>query len=338
MAKKSIGEANVKLTVDGAEQVKADMREVKAETEGVGKAMGDTVQGVDRGIKSFRRLAGMAAFATGAISALISVVSQLAGGLRDVQDAANGMGNDIRKATDPSQFEGMSEKLREAGQNAGFIQRGFLQASGEIDRTGKLTDELSFAFGRVLNVFTGAANEQGKAFRDINRTLADAAEIRRKELNTARDLAAQSQIQLAIENERIAGLDGIEQIEAQSAQRSMQREKQIQEARKQGLQEQVDLLEKLSNQEQKNFGDRIRSIRQEKEERERAEREQKRQREEQEAQRKLEQAMRELQREMAEQAKAINDNTRELSAMRSRIINFTPDIRRGSQALTRRTR
>ena len=48
--------------------------------------------------------------------------------------------------------------------------------------------------------------------------------------------------------------------------------------------------------------------------------------------------MQELRRSMADQAKAINENTREVRGLRERVFNFTPDIRRVAENTSRRTR
>ena len=66
MAKRSIGEANIKITADGVDQVKRDLQDVKSETQGVGTAFKETADSANRGIGSIRKLTGIAAFATGA--------------------------------------------------------------------------------------------------------------------------------------------------------------------------------------------------------------------------------------------------------------------------------
>jgi chromosome segregation ATPase len=339
MAKRSIGEANIKITVDGVQEAKTDLGDLKSEADGVGSSFRNAADDANRGIRQFRQLAGIASFAAGALAGLTAAARGLAAGLSSVQKAANEMANDLRRATDVSQAQANIEALRQtAEKEAPFIQRALLRASGELDRTGGVLSEIENAAGKVLNLFTGMADESGKAFRAQAQALQSLAETRRREIIAAQDLAEQERLRLELLNLQTSQLDEIEQIEARAAQRALQRNDEIREAQRQGFDEQVDFLNRIQEQEDQIAAARIRQIR----ERQAAERQAQQQREEAEEQRRLaeelrrtQQALNENRRAIETQARAINDLQRNMQQLSRDVNNFAGDISRIGDGIRR---
>jgi len=340
VAKRTIGEANIKITADGVQEVKRDLRDVKSETQGVGTAFKEAAESADRGISSFRKFAGIATFAAGALATLAAAARGLAGGLLSVQDAANQMANDLRKATDVSQVKANIESLREtAEKEAPAIQRALLRASGELDRTGTVLGEIEFVAGKVLNVFTGMADESGSAFRSQADALRELAETRRRELLAAEDAKEQDRLRLELTDLQISQLSEIEQIEARYAQRSVERSKQIREAQQKGNEEQVEFLNQIQDQESRIAEQRIREIKDGQAAERQAEKDSQEADESSrlaEELRKTQDALREAAKAAQDSAKIINDNNRAIERLHQQVVNLVPAVKKTSEESTRR--
>lgn len=117
MAKKSIGEANVKLTVEGAEQVASKLKDVKSEMDATASAAGSAGGRIDGAFKNAGESVNKATGGIRALAASLTGVLGIVSALSAVFGFA--FGAIVRKIKDAKQetedFKASLEELRKAG-------------------------------------------------------------------------------------------------------------------------------------------------------------------------------------------------------------------------------
>ena len=366
MAKRPVGEASVKISVDGLDEAKKGLDDIKSKTEQVGEsgrsgmgkldsAVGKVGKRIEDSTEGLRRFQG-------AISGIIGVV----GGL-----AAIGVGafkkitGEIRQAREAAEaFDASLRGIRTTGQDAVRAIEGFGDTKDQLGQLEEQIRNQRQAIGQATaqaiadaqkkyeeaNPFNPLAEKrarkqleedlaeiQANERRDLQRLNEAAAKKRAEvEAEVAEESAAEiGRIQDEKEREiaertralRLATLDDVGRAEEELAFRQKQIQNEIAEAG--GDDRRVAQLREILALETQIGNAKIKAAKD-------ANAEQNKQ--EADANKELARQLQEVARAATEQAKAINENTREIRGLRERVINFTPDIRRVSENTARRTR
>ena len=346
MANRPVGKASVKIEVEGAEEAKRDVREVRGEIDETSRSIGETVEAADEAINTFRMWAGVLAAGAVAAGGLVKTVATLAGGMGSLQKAANEAGEAIRTATDSAQLEGAAENFRKLAQeNANFLQRSSLLANDAIEGTGSLVDGAAQSIGNLVNLLSDFGREQAELFEQTAEGLRDQAQERARVLLQQEQSRREEGLQNELIKARVGQLEGVARVEAEYAEQRRLRNEQIAEAESNARLDELDLLRQLEQEDQRIAEKRIRAIR----DQEAAALESARKRREEEAKTAAQAAedkaalevaeeLRNLRRELEAQARQANENTKELRRLNQQVVNFSPDIRKVAQSSARRSR
>lgn len=359
MAKRPIGKASIKVEVDGLDEAKGKLDGMKSSVEdvsqsgrrGFGKideSVGKVGKRIEDSTEGLRRFQGALTGIIGVVGGLVAIAvggfKKIAGEIKEAKDAADAFSGSLRSVRTVGQDAVRS--IQEFGETKDALGQLEQQIADQRRAIGEATAQAIADAQKKYeeaNPFNPLAEKRAR--QQLEEDLAKAQADERRQLQRLEEAAAKKRADIARDieeqkSEEIGRIQDEKEREIAERTRELRLEtlSDVERAEEELARKQAELREEIAFTDEDRRVEQLKEILRLETQIGQAKIDAARQQEQDEQNKKLIESNERVIRALEAQAKAINENTQEVRGLRQRVINFTPDIRRGSQALTRRTR